>query len=323
MQINRDVYNKAKSLIDNRRSDAQRLALQRREECKARFPEIAKAYRIMAETASECVKALGLGGNAQDFINEISKQNLEAQETIKKTLKSAGLPEDYLKEHYVCKKCDDIGFVDGKMCDCFKNSIRQITYDSLCDRVPLEKFRFDNFSLDYYPDFYDENGIVPRNRMKNNFDYCTNYADDFNKSSGNILMYGNTGLGKTHLSLAIAGEVAKKGYTVIYGSAQNLLTNLENEKFGRGIQVGVEQSIQDCDLLIIDDLGAEFSTQFTVSAIYNILNTRLLMSKPTIISTNLTIKEIEDKYTQRIASRILGSFDMMAFAGKDVRVLKK
>lgn len=323
MAVNKEIYTKAKAEIDRRRDNAQVLASQRREDCKRRFPEIAKAYKIMADTACECVKALGLGGKAQDFINEISKKNLQAQQTIIDTLKKAGLPEDYLKEKYTCSKCSDTGFVEGKMCTCLKNAMRQLTYNSLCDKIPIEKYRFDNFSLENYPDYPDEDGVVARNRMKIYFDYCVNYADDFSSSSGDILMCGDTGLGKTHLSLAIAGEAAKKGYSVIYGSAQNILSNLENEKFGRSMQLGAEQSIQDCDLLIIDDLGAEFSTQFTVSAVYNILNTRLMMSKPTIISTNMSLVEIEERYTERVASRILGNYTVMNFKGKDIRVIKK
>lgn len=323
MAVNKELYIKARNEIDKRRSEAQMLASQRREECKRLYPEIAVAYRVMAETAAECVKALGLGGDAQAFINEISKKNLEAQQMIKDTLRKANLPEDYLQEKYICKKCSDTGFIDGKMCDCLKNTIRQMTYNALCDKLPIERFRFDNFTLENYSDKPDETGVIPRNRMKSFYSYCKNYADDFSLSSGNILMYGDTGLGKTHLSLAIAGIAAQKGYSVIYGSAQNLLSSIENEKFGRSTGVGAEQSIHECDLLIIDDLGAEFSTQFTVSAVYNIINTRLMLSKPTIISTNFDFSEIEDRYTQRVASRILGDYTIMNFKGKDVRVIKR
>ncbi len=323
MSVNKDIYLKAKETIERKRADVQRETSLRREECKKRYPKIANAYKIMADTAFECVKALELGGNAKDFIDELSRKNLQAQQEIKDVLKENGLPEDYLKEKYNCTLCDDTGFVDGKMCVCLKNTIRQMTYSALCDKIPLEKYSFDGFSLENYPDYPDESGIVPRKKMKTYFDYCLNYAEDFGTSSGNILMYGDTGLGKTHLSLAIAGEAAKKGYSVIYGSAQNLLSNLENEKFGRSPQSGAEQSMQDCDLLIIDDLGAEFSTQFTVSAVYNIINTRLITSKPTIISTNMSIEEIEDRYSQRVASRILGNYVIMNFRGKDVRVIKR
>ncbi len=323
MSVNKDVYLRAKAEIDRRREHAQREAYERRNECKRRYPEISKAYKVMADTAFECVKAIGLGADAQAFVDEISKKNLEAQKVIADTLMSAGLPEDYLKEQYFCKKCKDSGFVDGKMCDCLKNAMKQITYNSLCDKISIEKYSFDRFSVEYYPDCLDENGVNPRERMGNFLEYCKSYAEDFSCKSDNLLMMGETGLGKTHLSLAIAGVAAKKGYSVIYSSAQNLLSTLENEKFGRAATSGAEQSIHECDLLIIDDLGAEFSTNFTVSAVYNILNTRMMYSKPTIISTNMSLYEIEERYTQRIASRVLGNYIIMEFAGRDVRIAKK
>ncbi len=323
MAVNKEIYTKAKAAIEQKRADAQLIATNRRNDCKIKYPEIAEAYKIMAQTACECVKALGMGGKAQDFINEISKKNLQAQQVIVDTLKKAGLPEDYLKEHYSCNICEDTGFIDGKMCDCLKNTMRQMTYSALCDKLPIEKFKFDNFDLKSYSNKPDEDGVVARTRMSSYLTYCKNYADDFSAKSNDILMCGDTGLGKTHLSLAVAGEVAKKGYTVIYGSAQNLLSSIENEKFGRSLTLGAEQAIQDCDLLIIDDLGAEFSTQFTVSAVYNILNTRLMLSKPTIISTNMSMVEIEERYTQRVASRILGNYTLMNFKGKDIRVINR
>ena len=158
--------------------------------------------------------------------------------------------------------------------------------------------------------------------MREIFEYCRCYADDFGKCSDSLFMHGATGLGKTHLSLAIANVVVEKGFEVIYGSAQNLLSSLEREKFGGG-SGEMEKELLDCDLLIIDDLGSEFSTQFTVACIYNIINTRINLGKPVIISTNLTGEELEAKYTQRITSRIIGSYVSLLFIGKDIRQLKK
>jgi len=135
-------------------------------------------------------------------------------------------------------------------------------------------------------------------------------------------MHGATGLGKTHLSLAIANVVAEKGYRVIYDTAHNILSSLEREKFSYSNTGEREKEILDCDLLIIDDLGSEFSTQFTVAAIYNIVNTRINRSKPVIISTNLTEKELEEKYTQRVTSRIIGNYVSLLFIGKDIRQIK-
>ena len=158
--------------------------------------------------------------------------------------------------------------------------------------------------------------------MESVMNFCKSYAADFSTYSPSIILQGNTGLGKTHLSLAIAGEVIKRGFGVIYASAQNILSQLENEKFGRAQYADTEKNILECDLLILDDLGSEFRSQFTVSEVYNIINTRLLNGNPTIISTNLSMESIEDIYTPRIASRILSEYTLLWFDGKDIRQLK-
>jgi DNA replication protein DnaC len=154
-------------------------------------------------------------------------------------------------------------------------------------------------------------------------EYCKNYAEDFGTDSESLYLHGATGLGKTHISLAIANTVAEKGYSVIYDTAQNILSSLEREKFGHNNNGEREKEILECDLLIIDDLGSEFSTQFTVAAIYNIINTRLLSSKPTIISTNLSIDELTDRYTPRVTSRIVGCYTIKQFKGSDIRQQKR
>ena len=79
------------------------------------------------------------------------------------------------------------------------------------------------------------------------------------------------------------------------------------------------RNILSCDLLIIDDLGTEFYNQFTISAFYNIINTRLLEGKATIINTNLTSEELLNKYSARVASRIIGEYHILRFFGKDNR----
>ena len=154
--------------------------------------------------------------------------------------------------------------------------------------------------------------------------FCKDYALDFSLESPSLFMHGATGLGKTHLSLAIANEAIARGYGVVYGSAPNMFSQLEREHFGRQYnnERTYEQELLETDLLIIDDLGVEFSTPFTVSCVYNIINSRILSRKPTIIRTNLTPRELEDKYTQRITSRIIGGFVSLRFIGRDIRQIK-
>ena len=267
-----------------------------------------------------------MGENAQQFIEELAKKNLASQQRRKDILKEHGYPEDYLDAEYTCKKCRDTGFIGGVMCDCYKALLRDTALAELNELSPSARSTFESFNINYYPDTVDPTtGINPRSRMKEILDFCRDYAADFATDSPSLLLYGATGLGKTHLSLAIASEAVKKGYGVIYGSAQNLMSRLEKEHFSSGRNSeyeGSEQALLECDLLIIDDLGAEFSTQFTVAELYNIINTRIMSRLPVIISTNLTPDGLEQKYTQRITSRIIGNYISLYFCGKDIRQIK-
>lgn len=319
MAYSRDTYEKAENEMKRRREEALFKRKMNHDAAVQLVPEILEQERIMTRAGLDTIKAVGMGGEGETFIRNLARTNLEAQQKRRELLKANGFPEDWLDVPYLCKKCEDTGAVNGLVCECFKKLLRSIEYEKLCSDLPIEKFRFDNFSLDYYP---DGPGISPKKRMESNLNYCKAYAADFSKSSPSLLLYGMTGLGKTHLSLAIAGKAVEAGHGVIYTTAQNLFNRLEREKFGRGENGNTEQSVLDCDLLIIDDLGTEFSTQFTLSALYNIVNCRDLEGRPTIISTNLTPERIKETYSDRIASRILSNYTMLKFEGADIRQIK-
>lgn len=220
-----------------------------------------------------------------------------------------------------CVSCNDTGRCGSAVCGCIKKIAKEIVMSELSGSVPIDASSFENFNLAYYTEEKDENGVSPKKRMTLIYDYCKNYAESFTEKSESILFLGGAGLGKTHLSLAIAKKVTEKGYGVIYNTAQNLFLKLEDEYFSHSGN-GYLDAVLDCDLLIIDDLGTEFATQFTSAAIYNIINTRILKGKPTVISTNLSFRGIEEKYTARVSSRMLGSYNMKKFAGADIRQIK-
>lgn len=324
MSYSNELLLKATQTLESRRSKAQRIQLARHLEVTDKIPEIAKCEAQLSSTGLDVVKALGMGKDAEKYIAELAQLNMTVQSLIKKLLVQNGYPENYLETPYTCKKCEDTGFVGGFACECRKELLKKLAKDELAAVSQSSECTFDNFNIDYYPLPVDEAlGVSPRKRMSEILEYCKCYAEDFDESSEGLYMHGATGLGKTHLSLAIANVVAEKGYRVIYGSAHNILSTLEKEKFGSGNSNKYEKELLECDLLIIDDLGSEFSTQFTTAAIYNIVNTRINCSKPVIISTNLTETELEAKYTQRITSRIIGNYVSLLFLGKDIRQLKK
>ena len=286
-----------------------------------------KIYSKKDKTSVLAAKAVLGGGDVRSQLETLRDKNLTLQKELADIIKSFGFPENYLEPWYKCPDCKDRGDIDGKMCSCMKKLLRQISYDRLNRISPLELCDFDSFSLEYYPKTpKDSSGRSPYDIMKRVLAVCRGYARDFTPMSKSLLFQGAPGLGKTHLSLAIAREVIDKGYGVVYVSAPALINKLAKESFDYGSKsddIPTVQTLSECDLLIIDDLGTEFGTRFSVSSVYNIINTRVIMSKPTIISTNLTFKELEETYNSRIISRMIGTLHRVVFTGSDVRQLKR
>ena len=216
----------------------------------------------------------------------------------------------------LCEKCSDTGYVGSTLCKCVLKRAKELSFAGLSAEMPINESRFDNFSLNYY------NG-ENKDAMEKIFSFAKRYAERVNVKSESLLFFGDTGLGKTHISLAIASAALEKGMGVVYSPVQNLIQKLEKEHFSYNSDTPVLDDVMECDLLILDDLGTEFSTAYSQSLIYNLINTRLLTSKPTIISTNLTMEELANKYHNRVASRIIGSYSIKKFCGSDVRQQKK
>ena len=325
MAYNRDIYEKAQKIIDGRREDSEKKAEARARLFDSLEPEYGKLRKEMIESVKEAIKSIDMKPEeAPTFLQQQKIRNLNAQQQIKALLAKHDLPEDYLEVRYHCPVCQDTGIDGNRLCECHLEVLKKLAYDEAGSKSPLKFCSFADFRLDYYSDRVNpEYGCSPRQRMGEILDYCKSYAATFDPDSPSLLFFGETGLGKTHLSLSIAGEVINAGYSVIYNSAQNIFNELQKERFGKGDSDGrFEPMVLECDLLVIDDLGAEFSTQFTNAALYNIVNTRINSSLPTIISTNLNIKEIEERYTRRISSRLIGEYAVINFIGEDVRQIK-
>lgn len=260
--------------------------------------------------------ALTDGKEGVDALKETSKKLTEEKNAI---LKSNGV--EPIK--YSCNACMDTGYIGGKICECVRREAARVMADELSREMPLIDSKFEDFDLKYYSDKTDENGQNPRRRMTAILKLCKEYVLNFDENTKeNLLFMGDAGLGKTHLTLAIVSGVIEKGYLPVYGSAENLFSTIEAEKFA-GEGRGSYEAILNCDLLVIDDLGAEMATSFTKSVLYNLVNTRILTRKPTIINTNLSMKQIEERYTPRISSRLIGNYEGQKFIGRDIRQQKR
>ncbi len=230
---------------------------------------------------------------------------------------------------YECELCSDTGFLaDGKKCRCYMQKLRRMITlpgeNPNTDSEFLKKSVFDNFNLSYYPDEHDPScGSSPRKIMKMNLVKCIKFANDFTGvNSGNILLYGPSGLGKSFMAACIYNRVSDEGYFAMYKSSYKLFQFLEDYKFGRISRDDYTlafNSVYDCDLLIIDDFGTEFITSYTQSVFFDLLNTRLINGKSTIISTNLKDSELKKIYQERVTSRLENEFTNLLFCGKDIR----
>jgi DNA replication protein DnaC len=258
-----------------------------------------------------------LSGNTKK-LDVLKKQSQALTAEKNALLKKAGVPEI----EYECALCQDTGLIAGKVCDCIKREAAFVMMTELSREMPLGDSKFENFDLKYYSNKTDDNGENPCRRMTSILNLCREYVTNFNPdSSKNLLFMGSAGLGKTHLTLAIVSGIIEKGFLPIYGSAENLFSQIESERF-TGEGRGTYEAMLNCDLLVIDDLGAEITTSFTKSVLYSLINTRILTRKPTIINTNLSLKEIEDKYTARVSSRFIGEYEWNKFLGVDIRQQK-
>ncbi|MBR3767685.1 MAG: ATP-binding protein [Clostridia bacterium] len=325
MPYNKEIYEKAQEIIEQRRKDAENKNSAIIRLFETMEPEYSALKKEMINSVKEAVKAIDMSPEkAAEFIQQQKIRNLTAQQNIKLLLKKHSLSENYLEIKYFCPECEDTGFKDGKLCECHIKLLKDLAFEEAGKKSPLKFCRFEDFRLDYYSDKApSKNELSPREKMEEIYSFCKEYTASFDTSSQSVLMQGQTGLGKTHLSLSIAGEVIKKGYSVLYNSAQNIFNTLQKERFGKSDTGGAfEAMVLECDLLVIDDLGAEFFTQFTNAALYNIINTRINMCLPTIISTNLTLSEIENIYSTRISSRLIGEYAVLNFSGNDIRQIK-
>ncbi|MGN1420205.1 MAG: ATP-binding protein [Eubacterium sp.] len=323
MSYSQEVYSKATEILERRREKANLEAQDRLEEISEKIPELEEIQHKLSQIGLNISKVFLYSNDKQADIEKLMEESLALQEEKKELLKKNGYDENALEIKYTCPVCKDTGFVKNRRCKCHNEILKDIERENLEKIAPLSECTFESFDVNYYPDEVMENAVSPRNKAEKIKRSCSKYAMNFSRESANILFMGSTGLGKTHLSLAIANVVINKGKSVVYGTAQNILNDLQNENFGRTYNIRYyERAVLNCDLLIIDDLGTEFKSAYTVACLFNIINSRISAKLPTIISTNFTFDELEEKYDQRITSRIAGEYKPLVLVGNDIRYIK-
>ena len=315
MGYNKENYRRIRTEYQTKYLRAYAEADRRTEEVHAKSPEIAAIDRELSMTGVEIAMAsLGTGAAYREKLAAVEQKNLDLQARRAVLMEALGYPADYTKPPYECPLCMDTGFVDTKMCSCMRRELVLAAYESSGLGQLMRTQSFESFSLKYYA-----NDPALLAQMKQNFELLRRYAEEFDASADSLIFFGATGLGKTHLSTSIARRVIDRGFDVYYTGAIQMFADFEAVRFGNTEGAADPSRYTDCDLLILDDLGTEVTNQFTNSCLYLVINNRINLGKPTIINTNLTGKEIQTRYTDRIASRILGDFKPFLFAGVDIR----
>lgn len=293
----------------------------RRSEVHLAIPAVAEIDAALGKTGLSLMEASMQGENVTERIAEVRRANEELRRVRADLLVAHGYPADYTEVRYECPLCGDSGFLDAKMCVCMKRKLVEAGFEASGMGNLLREQSFENFDLSYY-----QNDPAAARRMEQILIRMKQYAETFETGkTGNLVLFGGTGLGKTHLSSAVARGVIQRGYDVFYVSAVSMLSDFERERFGNSAGGETGESTAryfNCDLLIIDDLGTEVHNQFTTSMLYNVINTRLNKRLSTIINTNLSQDEFRKHYWDRITSRVLGEYNVLPFLGTDVRAQK-
>ena len=326
MALDGKILAGAKAVLDKLRREKEERFEARLQDVYSKVPAVRMIDTELRATMAELV-GVAVGSGAAYQIDDIRSRNQKLQEERRSVLTRAGLPEGYLDDDYMCQKCHDTGFVETKMCQCLAIIYKQELSASLSNLFKLGNETFETFNLSYYADTPATNtGISPRQNMEVLYEICMEYARKFGSKSMNLFFNGAPGLGKTFLSACIARVVADNGFSVVYDMASSVFAKFEDAKFQRTDDLeslrNETKRYLECDLLIIDDLGTEMTTVFTISTLYEIVNTRLVTGRKTIINSNLTLMELNRKYSEQIMSRLEGEYQVLTFYGDDIRKLK-
>ena len=322
MRTKRELYQEAMRTVALRRQTARANAEDARAAAEAAVPALRHAEEEVRVRGVRCALAGASGKDRTAAAAALAK----AKQDLTALLASSGRPADALEPHFTCKKCQDTGTFEGHTCICVHKLMQKLRREEIESLSSLSISSFDTMELRYYPNTMDDKlGEPVRSYMGSLLAELRAYAEEFDRSSESLMLFGNAGLGKTHAALAIAGIVLEKDFDVIYVSSPDFFSKLEALHFGAdpgGEEETLLQTAAGADLLILDDLGTEFNSNFFLSTLYSLLNNRLGAHLPTIVTTNITDGALLEKlYTEKISSR-LSAFVPCLFAGQDIRSQK-
>lgn len=318
------VYQKEiEKIYEDIRQEEQNQLKKRQSKIYEKFPRIAEIERQIASLCLNLsVTILKNPSNKDTFLSQLKEKitNLRVEKT--ELLVKNGYSMNYLELQYKCPKCKDTGFIGKEPCTCYKQKLVHLYYEKSDLKEILKYNNFDYFNIDYYST--KKSSTEPESPKRNIEKIITkleNFINNFDKTSENFLFYGSSGTGKTFLSHCTAKELLDKGYLVVYRTAESLIQDLKNIKFN-GDSMS-QELLLNCDLLIVDDLGTEQISDFSLMELFNLLNKKLLLHKKMLFSTNYALEDLLKIYSERITSRLFGNFTVCKFYGEDIRIKKK
>jgi len=325
MALSNEQYDALMREYNHKQSRNHQIVTFRTKELYSAVPDLAELDDQVSKVSISSITSIFDGKDITEATAE-SKRKLNAlKERRINLMKAAGFPEDYLEPPYDCPDCKDTGYINGKRCHCFKQAAINIVYKQSNLSNILSRENFGAFDLSVYDDDYFEPGseLSARATAEIALAKAENFVQNFKEKGGNLLLLGQTGCGKTFLSNCIAKALLDEGVSVVYFTASELFRVFEEQTFKKNTKASdLHDHIFDCDLLIIDDLGTEFQNSFTTSRLFECLNERLLRSKSTIISTNLSLENMRDAYSERITSRVFSNYELLKLIGDDIRIKK-
>ena len=325
MHLNNTQYQTIMRSYDLKRQHHRHLLEERRRKIEQAVPEYAKCQDLITMISAK--RARAAAGGRSEAVADLKDEAEQLKCRMNTLLEENGFSPEDLEMTFDCPDCRDTGFIGSEKCHCFKQAVVDLLYQQSNIRELLKEENFRNFRLDYYSDVPDPGlGISPRANMRSVLKICNHFISHFDEEDDNLLFYGDTGVGKTFLTNCIAAALLDSCHTVIYLTAQHLVDLMQEKTFGHSEDSELDPDmfgyIFDCDLLIIDDLGTEFNNSFVTSQFFSCVNERLVRRKSTIISTNLSLDDLQNNYSERIFSRLVSKYRILKILGDDIRIKK-